>query len=546
MLEKFANLFGIPFVQYKYLLHTENTVSKRALEGRPHVSNILNYVLGFIISASFFIIPLLTDISIYNYALIGITVSMVMIAIWTLPYFDILIYPINYPIVAHTPISSRTYFFVKLTQILSYTIKLLICLNLLPAIAGIWVRSEEYPNLQILFPLVYLTIAFISGFFTIGVMTTFAGFFTKLYAHKRLRSFAKFSQGLFPFFFSSIWIIIYFFPKDIPADTVFDGLSAAAIWFYALPNGWFAATVSVMLGQIEVIYLILTALATVSTTFLVLVPLQSIAKTYSKYLAYLIETDTKQTSMMKVRIPQFAKIIKSRTILAGLCMSSVYFYRDKRMLHGILAILGGTGGFAFMLIQADSLHLGWMLKSYSSGLNITFFVLSSFFGVSLVSGFLSNVRYSEHWKASWMFKVIPLTTPLDLWRGSQIISILYIVMPYTLLLFAIAIYFWGVTGILYVLPTLVFILYNVLFHPKPASGLPFSEEINPKKGIMGCAYFIYFNLAMMLFICILFTAYWIDSSVYIWVYCIIVVGGLIGFVYLFTKKQRNNTTEFQT
>lgn len=172
-------------------------------------------------------------------------------------------------------------------------------------------------------------------------------------------------------------------------------------------------------------------------------------------------------------------------------------------------------------------------------------MLSSFFGVGLVSVFLSNVRYSEHWKASWMFKVIPLTTPLDLWRGSQITSILYIVMPYTLLLSAIAIYFWGGTGILYVLPTLVFILYNVLFHPKPAFGLPFSEEFIPKRGIMGCAYFIYFNLGMTAFIGTLFIAYWIDTSVYIWVYCIIVVGGLIGFVYLFTKKQRNNTAEFQ-
>ena len=93
-------------------------------------------------------------------------------------------------------------------------------------------------------------------------------------------------------------------------------------------------------------------------------------------------------------------------------------------------------------------------------------MLSSFFGVGLVSVFLSNVRYSEHWKASWIFKVIPLTSPLDLWRGSQITSILYIVMPYTLLLCAIAIFFWGGTGILYVLPTLVFILYNMLFHPK--------------------------------------------------------------------------------
>ena len=541
MLEKIASLFGVSPTQYSYLLRTEKTVEKRALKGQPLASNILNYVYSFLISATFFFIPLLINISVYNYALIGITVSMVMIGIWTLPYFDILIYPINYPVVAHTPISSRTYFLVKLTQILSYTVKLLICLNLIPAIGGIWVRSEESSQLQFLFPLVYLPIAIISGIFTVGIMTIFAGYLTKLYAYKRLRNLAKFSQGLFPVLFPSVWIVIYFFPKDIPKDVTIDMFATAAKWFSVLPNGWFAATVSVGLGQIEIRFLILTALAIISTAFLFLVPLQSIAKTYSKYLSYLIEADTKQKHELKVKIPRFAKIIKNRVIRAGFCMGSVYFYRDKRMLQGILGMLGGSIGFIVLFTQADKFYLGWMMKSYIPGLNLAFFMMSCFFGVSFVSMFLSTVgRYSEHWKASWMFRVIPLTAPLDLWRGVQITTMLYTVIPYTLLLYAIAIVFWKVAGILYVLPTLIFVLYNVLFHPKPKSNLPFSEEINPKKGGMGCAHFIYVNLAMMGFIGIYFIAYLIHVWVYIGVYCVIVVGGLIGFVYLFTKKQRKD------
>ena len=220
MLEKIAGMFGVSSTQYSHLLQTEKTVEKRGLEGQPLASNTLNYVFSFIISATFFFIPMLIDISVYSYALIGITVSMVMIGIWTLPYFDILIYPLNYPVVAHTPISSRTYFLVKLTQILSYTVKLLICLNLIPAIGGIWIRSGESSQLQYLFPLVYLPIAFLSGFFTVGIMTTFAGYLTKLYAYKKLRNTAKIFQGLFPVLFPSVWMIVYFFPKDIPQDTL--------------------------------------------------------------------------------------------------------------------------------------------------------------------------------------------------------------------------------------------------------------------------------------------------------------------------------------
>lgn len=536
MLEKIAGMFGVSPTQYRYLLQTEKMVEKRSLKGQPLSSNILNYVFSFMISATFFFIPLLIDISVYNYALIGITVSMVMIGIWTLPYFDILIYPTNYPVVAHTPISSRTYFLVKLTQILSYTVKLLICLNLIPAIGGIWIRSGESSQLQFLFPLVYLPIAFLSGFFTIGIMTTFAGYLTKLYAYKKLRNVAKFTQGMFPLLFSSIWVIIYLFPKDIPKDATIEMFSTAAKWLYALPNGWFAGTVSVVLGQIEVRFLILTALAVISTAFLILVPLQSIAKTYSKYLSYLIESDTKQKHKLKVKIPRFAKIIKNRVIRAGFCMSSVYLYRDKRMLQSILGMLGSSIGFFVILTQSDTFYLGWFLQSYIPGLNPAFFMMSCFFGVTFVGTFLSIFRYSEHWKASWMFRVIPLTAPFDLWRGAQITTILYSVMPFTLLLYVIAIVFWRASGILYVLPSLVFLLYNILTHPKPESGIPFSEEINPKKGSMGCAYFIYVNLAMVGFIGIKFIAYLIHVWVYIGVYCVIVVGGLIGFVYLFSKR----------
>ena len=536
MFEKIASRLGVSSIQYNHLLQTEKTVEKRSLEGQPLSSDILNYIFCFIISATFFFIPLLINISTYSYALIGITVSMVMIGIWTLPYFDILIYPINYPVVAHTPISSRTYFFVKLTQILSYTVKLLVCLNLIPAIGGIWVRSGESSQLQYLFPLVYLPIAIISGIFTVGIMTTFTGYLTKLYTIKKLRNLAKYFQRLFPLLFPSVWMIVYFFPKDTSKSVTIDMFSSLVKWLYVLPNGWFAGTVSVILGQIEVRFLILTALAFISTAFLVLVPLQSIAKTYSKYLSYQIETDTKQKYKLKVKIPRFAKIIKNRVIRAGFCMCSIYLYRDKRMLQGILGMLGSSIGFFILLTQIEKISLGWMIRSFIPGINLAFFIMFCYFGVAFVGMFLSIVRYSEHWKASWMFKLTPLKTPLDLWRSVQITALLYVVMPYTLLLYFIAIFFWGVSAILYVLPNLIFVLYFVLFHPKPASGLPFSEEINPKRRVTGCAHAIYVDLSMVGFIAVFFIAYLIHVWVYIGVYCIIVVGGLMGFVYLFTRK----------
>ena len=187
--QKIVEMLGGSPTQYRYLLNAEKLVDKRATQGKVKFGNLsLGMTCGFcfIMSALVATMPLLlsTEISTFTFTLLNITLSMFMVGLWTLPYFDILLNPINYPVVAHTPVSSRTYFLVKLTQVLTYAVMLLASLNLLPAICGIWIRVGETSQHQFFFPFVYLPVAFISGFFAIGVMTAFAGYLTKLYRKK--------------------------------------------------------------------------------------------------------------------------------------------------------------------------------------------------------------------------------------------------------------------------------------------------------------------------------------------------------------------------
>ena len=131
MLDKIVETLGASPTQYRYLLNTEKLVEKRALKGNRFVnlSLALSCTIFFIAglsTASMLLVPL----DVFTYALISITMSMAMIGIWTIPYFDMLLSPIHYPIVAHTPVSSRTYFLVKLTQVLTHTVLLLASFNL--------------------------------------------------------------------------------------------------------------------------------------------------------------------------------------------------------------------------------------------------------------------------------------------------------------------------------------------------------------------------------------------------------------------------------
>ncbi len=543
MLEKIVTLLGGSAVQYRILLKTERLVEKRALEGKRFANLSLGVTCGlFFIMGISMASMLILRLDVYTYALISITTSMAMIGFWTIPYFDILISPINYPIVAHTPVSSRTYFLVKLTQILTYTALLLGSLNLPPAIAGIWVHVRESSQLLYFFPLVYLPIAFMSGFFTIGVTTVFAGYLTKLYTKKSLRNIAQYAQFILPALFPVVWILLPRLPLSL-SDGGIDQLTPVLKWFYALPNGWFAGAVSLALGEIEspniVRDLILTGLAVVSTLFLVCVPLRSIAQSYSEYLSHLLETGNQQKSELRVKIPLFANIFRNPTIRAGFCLSTAYMYRDKHILRQLVSSFAGIIIIIVAFSQDNLFSLKWIQGAYAIGLSPGFSIISCFVGISFIGCFILPVRYSEHYKASWMLTLAPLSAPRDLWRGVQSTALLYIVAPCTLVMLCIATVIWGVSGIFYVLPGLITLLYYVIFYPKPRSGLPLAEEFVQKRAVVGAWLPFIFNiLAIAIFVGIQFLTYLLNIWVYYTFYCVGIVGGLIGFVYFWMKNDR--------
>ncbi len=537
MFEKIAVMFGAAPTQYRHLLEIEKMVEKRALErkdGLPHLSLALTCAVCFIISVLLTFMPFLVPMDTFTFALMGITMSMMMIGLWTIPYFDILLSPINYPVIAHTPVSSRTYFLVKLTQVATYTVWLLACLNLMPAIGGIWVHRGEFSWFRLLFPFVYLPVVFMSGLFTIGVMTTFAGYLTKLYTKRSLRNIAQYAQFIFPALFPTIVVIA---PHLLP-DVTPDKLASALKWFYAFPNGWFAGAVSLALGQIEQHFLILAGLAVASTLFLVLVPLRSIAKSYSEYLSYLLESGSRQKSEIRVKTPLFARIFRNQTIRAGLCFSSAYMRRDKHILRQLFAALGTVVMMVVILGRDGTSYLTWPHHSNAIGLSPGFSGLFYFTGMSVITGFISPVRYSEHWKASWMLSLAPLSAPVDLWRGVQAAALLYIVVPCTLLMFCVATAIWGVLGVFYVLPGVTILLYYVIFYPKPLSGLPLTGEFVQQQQVAHES-LIPFLLSLFItgvFVGIQLLTFWLNLWVYYGFYCVTVISGLVGFIYFLRKK----------
>ena len=541
MLDKIAQIYGVDPEHFRQLLKLDKAVTEHAKGDKQGLANF-----SFGLACCFYVlmgvpvafIPLSSllgaPVEGFDYALIALSYTMVMIAFLSYSRLEFIFNPTDYLALAHTPISSRTFFLAKLTRLLSSTAAMLGCLNLLPAIAGCW-TAERNP----LFPVVYLPISLIAGFFSVGLLTMITGYLTKLYSNKWLRNVARYAELAFPILFPCVYVIG---PRLLPElKLVSDKLLPFLTAFYLLPNSWFAGMVALGLGQVSRHILILTALAITVTVLLAAGPLRSVAKGYTKYLTSLLESRRAQKPQLKLRASLVSRLFKRRETRAGADFVFAYLRRDRRTQLRVFSALGTPVVFLVILLQ-DNPVWDWIGKPFTIwlALGISAFF---FFGCStMVSSFLGQIQYSDHWKAKWMFRCAPLAVPHALWRGTLATTLIYIVIPYTLLLLTLATIFWReLWGIFYLLPGLSALLVYVGCYPKPSSGLPLSEKyIQSGWNMEQIWILIRFICTQLLFgavLAIQFVMYKLHLGFYIGSYIVIVTAGFLIFIHAFNKKQ---------
>lgn len=540
MFEKFAVKFGADPVHYKLLMDNERVLEDRANEGKQGIAKLslaLYCAFGFLISI-FSALIVFIGIDVFIYTIIGVSMSMVFVAMWGLPYFDNLLSPIYYQVIAHTPISSRTYFMVKLTQILRSSVILLLCLNGFPSVCGIFLKGEDLTIIRYIFPVVYIPVSFLSGFFTIGVMAALAGYITKLYSIKKLQKIAKSAQFFLPIIFPLSFYLI-------PFEYFGDHYTSIVKYLSYLPIGWFAGIVSLAVSNINRIGfqrdLLLTGVALGSTLILILIPLRSIAKTYSAYLGFLLEGINRSRKKLRIKKSILSRFFKMPETYASFCLCAIYMRRDRKILAQF------TAGIFFIVLTPilfirGAYPIEYLKYNYALGLSPGFISLYSFLGLSLTLGFLQAVRFSQHWKANWILFLSPYTTMYSMWRGAEFTVLIYLLFPCTLFGFLAGIYLWGVYGIFYILPGLVLLLFCIYTFREPVSGLPLSKEIVEGEIGSGCLSIILYSFSVALLIGVLFLARFIHTWVYVGVYSILVIGGFI-IVFEYMKKSKQYQEE---
>ncbi len=529
MMDRILRFLGVDPHQYRILLRIGMTLDSRAgdseerlnLTSFPAFMIAIYLILGLLVSLSAFML------SGFSFTFLMMAFSMTMMSFAVVLRLEGFINPDDYRVLAHMPVSSRTYFLVKLTNILIHVAMVSTAFNLPPSILGIWAR-----NTPRFFPAVYLPASFLSSLFVMGLIASFYGYLIKLYRSGRLRDIIAYSQIIILFVFG---VSLHLVPRLVFQLNlgVLNAIERMK-WLYVLPYSWFAGLVHLGLGETEVHYLVLSAVAVISTLLLVIVPLRRISLRYSERISYMEESPGTARRAKRLRSSIIVLLFRNPETLAGFDLVSKYLCRDRNTKIRISAGLALPVMYIVMMVRSALEYKG---KAYfdpglAVGISISLFIMCVYF----ISFVLNGIKFSEHWGASWIITCSPLERPGNFFKGSKMAIICWTLLPLFTVFAIIYSFTFGISlSVVYLLPAFIGSLCYLSFYS--ASDMRFPFSLKPRKGRVNIGIAILGVLIFGVVMGVQYPVYRIHKGLYIALYISTVVAGLITFK---VQEQRSN------
>lgn len=437
-----AARWGIDFHQYRHLLYASLLLDfrRRSIHLDAHTTQsalvltcVIYGIFSLMLSLAF---VFATPITLFHYSVLLLAYSMTMMALVVLSEFGAtIINPEDYEILGHRPISSRTYFAVKLSNLLFYVLLFSASLSFFPAVVGAWAKDSRW-----YFPFVYFPVAVGASLFAASVIILFYGALLKVINYEKFKDVIVYFQVVLSL---AVLIGYQLIPRSIRyveqghfAD--FDR------WVLLIPPGWFAGLVQIGMGYITRDYAVWAVWAMLATVFLLGAGLRSFSLDYSAHLARLRTT----ASASRSRSARPQEKTRGRSWLDHLLLrhpeERAGFYFVRQMLHRNRTLklrLYPTLGFplAFLLIGMVDKSLGDPLvsKKFQTG---SFF--SILVGPMIVQSFLTLLPYSEEHAAGWIFQASPLEERERFFSSLKKALCLSLLLPLFAILAAIFSFLW--------------------------------------------------------------------------------------------------------
>ncbi|HOQ07416.1 MAG TPA: ABC transporter permease [Clostridiales bacterium] len=273
-------------------------------------------------------------------------------------------------------------------------------------------------------------------------------------------------------------------------------------WHYLLPTAWFAAPFSIFLEHdVSAYYLSLSAIALLAPVTSLVLYTRVVVPHFEKNLQKLNDN-----SVRRNRFSSFTGRLRGK-LVSFLCRTDqerVFWQftrhitaNERKLKLGLYPSLAFSAVMPFiMMIGAFSVRsfeeAAWKISKgyYHFGLYITAVILGS--AVLMLSR-------SENYKGAWIYKALPIETPVPIFRGAVKSFIARFIIPFFLFPAVIFVLIMGVK----VIPDVVLIFFNMmilvlLVFRMSKKELPFSRSFQQTYDGKSTAVFLLFFLAAFL------------------------------------------------
>jgi hypothetical protein len=430
----------------------------------------------------------------FVYSLFTISAAMFMTALTVImEYVSIVVNPDDYAILAHRPVSSRTYFWAKMGNLLFYVTPISLALTSPAAVVGSLSLDEGAA-----FGITHVLIGLVA------CITTAAGVVLVYTAALKVVSYQRFTSVMTYVHSGATLVLVlgyFLLPRLIEEDAALLSLSRGA-WVYFTPPAWFAGAVEFVAQgpQAQNLYL---ALIAVGAAFVVIASaMNTISLDYSRKISALVTSSSEPEPVQRSRPrrrPFFAlgmATLTSGEERAGYVLMDAYMRRDRKLRARVYPAFGlPLAVYVCALVRSD-LHSPFVPHQGSGPVALQEIMALYCVFVSLF--FASAMAQSEQWRASWIFHAAPLGDPARLLRGARRLVLWRYLVPFFLLLLtllSVAMPFLGaVTFVMLILP-LCLTAFAVLTLASPH--LPLSQEVEKTRQVRQIAYFMVLSATLM-------------------------------------------------
>ncbi|MCB2203978.1 hypothetical protein KQI65_04460 [bacterium] len=398
------------------------------------------------------------------------TIVMFTVATSILVEFQsIVVAPEDYPILAHRPVSSRTFFTARIANMLIYLSVITIAIGLVPSIAYMF-RFGFAPHL---FVFALLGMLGAGTFTSMGIIFLYVNLL-KVVHPKKLRRIFSYLQLILSFIVYGSGMI---FSSLFQAGMISDVHITHEVWMLLLPPTWFSSLISLAQGGNPWLKVASIMLGTGMTLALLTYVYEKLSLEYAALIARLEEISEDRKPARPSRALSLPMFTRNEGRAAARLIRNQFKY-DQKFRMSVLAIIPLT-----VLYLIAGLSSGGGLADpfvdpaeHWEKANLLYFAMA-FFPVLL----MASMARSDSWQASWIFHA----TPSD--KGKVVLAVkdvlvVFFIIPYIIGLgIVFAFNFESVKHVLlhmFILSMLSHLILQVLVMVNPY--LPFSRP--SKKG----------------------------------------------------------------